>query len=82
MGFMGIFGKDKAKEKAAAQSAKLREEALKNARDARDRLGDDTIQKIASKLSEQSLGKKAQRELQGMDKATIADHLKLMLDDK
>lgn len=80
MGFMGLFGKGK--KTAADKSAALREQALENARAARERLGDETIQKIASKLSEQSMGKKAQRELQGMDKATIADHLKIMLDDK
>lgn len=81
MSFMGIFGKGKEK-KAADKSAALRAEAMKNAREARERLGDETIQKIAEKLSEQSQGKKAQRELQAMDKATIADHLKMMLDDK
>jgi hypothetical protein len=63
---MGFFGKSKEK-KAAEKSAALRAEAMKNTREARERLGDETIQKIAEKLNDQSQGKKAQRELQGMD---------------
>lgn len=87
MGLMDLFGKKKPNPPEAVidpakRSAVLREEAMKNAREARERLGDDTIQKIAAALSEQSAGKKAQRELQAMDKGTLADHLKIMLDEK
>ncbi len=85
MGLMDLFTKNKnrdADDRAALKSAALRKTAMDNARAARERLGDDTILEIAEKLSAQSAGKKAQRELQAMDKAVIADHLKRMLDDK
>lgn len=74
---MGWFGRTKkSSESAAEKSARLRAEAMQNARAARERLGDDTIQKIAAALEEQSAGKKAQRELQDMDKERIAGHLR------
>ena len=83
MGFMDFLtGKKKQAESPADKSARLRAEAMQNARAARERLGDDTIQKIAAALGEQSAGKKAQRELHGMEKAHIADHLKIMLKDQ
>lgn len=82
MGLMDLFGKKKKPaESPAEKSARLRAEAMENARAARERLGEDTIQKIAAALGEQSAGKKAQRELQAMDKAQIADHLKIMIGD-
>lgn len=82
MGIMDLFSDPK--KKAAKKSAALRAEALENARLARERLGDDTIQKIAAALSEQnkSAGKRAQEEIREMDKARIADHLKSLLDER
>ena len=81
---MWLFGKGKKSEeqKAAEKSAALRAEAMANARAARERLGDETIQKIANALSEQnkSAGKKAQEQIRAMDKAVVADHLKSLLD--
>lgn len=83
---MWLFGKNKktAEEKAAEKSAALRAQALENARAARERLGDETIQKIANALSEQnkSAGKKAQEQIRAMDKAVVAEHLKSLLDEK
>lgn len=80
---MGWFGKKNKPENPAEKSARLREEAMKNAREARERLGDETIQKIAAALGEQSAGKQAQRTLQEMDKERIAAHLRdLIGDDK
>lgn len=82
MGFMDFLtGKKQSVESPADKSTRLRAEAMQNARAARERLGDDTIQKIAAALGEQSAGKKAQRELQAMEKTHIADHLKMMLKD-
>ncbi len=85
MGFFDMFGKNKTEaEKAAEKSASLRAQALENARAARERLGDETIQKISNALSEQnkSAGKKAQDQIRAMDKAVVAQHLKSLLDDK
>lgn len=86
MGLLDMFGKNKKTEaeKAAEKSAALRAQALENARAARERLGDETIQKIANALSEQnkSAGKKAQDQIRAMDKAVVAQHLKSLLDDK
>lgn len=91
---MGWFGKDKdeGKEKppapapeaetAAQKSARIRAEAMANARAARERLGDDTIQKIAEALREQSAGKQARDKIREMDKARVAEHLKSLLEDK
>ena len=78
---MGLFGDPK--KKAAKRSAKLREEAMKNARKARETIGDETIQKIAQALSEQnkSAGKKAQEQIREMDKARVAEHLRSLLND-
>lgn len=81
---MWLFGKSKKSEeqKSAEKSAALRAEAMANARAARERLGDETIQKIANALGEQnkSVGKKAQEQIRAMDKAVVADHLKSLLD--
>ncbi|MBI2234519.1 MAG: hypothetical protein HYU57_05985 [Micavibrio aeruginosavorus] len=91
---MGWFGKDKnegkekppasvpAAETAEQKSARIRAEAMANARAARERLGDDTIQKIAEALREQSAGKQARDKIRDMDKARVAEHLKSLLEDK
>lgn len=87
---MGLFDflderkKKKAAQKATEKTAALKEEALKNMRQAREALGDETIQKIANALSEQnkSAGKKAQEQIRQMDKSRVADHLKSILGDR
>lgn len=83
---MWLFGKNKktGEEEVAEKSAALRAQALDNARAARERLGDETIQKIANALAEQnkSAGKKAQEQIRAMDKAVVAEHLKSLLDEK
>ena len=86
MGMLDIFKdkkktEDKEKQKAAERSAALRAEAMANARAARERLGDETIQKIAEALRKQSAGAKARDLIRGMDPAHVADHVKIMLDD-
>lgn len=90
MFFKNLFGDkdgkkpagDDAEKSAAERSAALRAEAMANARAARERLGDETIQKIAAALQEQSAGKQARDKIREMDKARIADHLKSILDDR
>ncbi len=83
----GLFGKDakekKEKAKAAARSKAIREEALANARAARENIGEDTLQKIAEHLSrkENSPFSQAKNRIQAMDKDHVADNLRVMLDE-
>ena len=75
----------KRKEKAkAAKSAAIRAQAMENVRGARERLGDETIQKMAAILREKegSAMKKAEEQIKGFDKTRIADNIKTMIDDK
>ena len=91
MGF-GDFFKPKSKKDVSpvetapvsdeARRAAIRAEAMATARAARERLGDDTIQKIAEALREQSAGKAARDKIRDLDKGRVADHLKSLLDDK
>lgn len=73
---------EKAAQSAAEKSAALRAEAMENARAARERLGDETIQKIAAALQAQSAGKQARDKIIEMDKERIAEHLRSLLDEK
>lgn len=77
----GKTSKEKEKEKAAERSTALRAEAMANARAARERLGDETIQKIADALQRQSAGAKARELIRELDPAHVADHVKIILDD-
>lgn len=72
---------EKEARKAAEKSAALREEAMKNVKDARERLGDETIQKIAEALKAQSAGKIARDKIREMDKERIAEHLRSLLEE-
>jgi len=80
-----MFGLFKSKDqKAADKSAKIRAQALENARAAREAIGDETLQKIAHALSEgqKSEGKRAQEKIRQMDKERVAEHLKSLLDER
>lgn len=88
---MGWFGKKKGSgkggdappdppEKTPRQI--LQEQAMANARAARERLGDDTIRKIAEAMQNQSAGKQARDKIREMDKERIAGHLRSLLDEK
>jgi hypothetical protein len=77
--------KAEAEAKAKAEkSAALRAQAMENARGARERLGDDTIQKMAAILREKegSAMKRAEEQIKGYDKSRIADNIKAMIEDK
>ena len=67
-----------------SKSQRIREEALANARAARETLGDDTIQKIAAAMAKKEQGAmgKAQNQLKNADADRIADELLYMLDEK
>ncbi len=57
---------------------------MENVRGARERLGDDTIQKMAAILREKegSAMKRAEEQIKSFDKTRIADNIKTMIEDK
>lgn len=79
----GFFKKSKEKAKAK-KSAEVRAQALENMRGARERLGDDTIQKMAAILREKegSAMKQAENTIRSFDKGRIADNIKYMIDEE
>lgn len=80
----GIFkGKKKDKGKPPTRE-QLHAQAMENARQARERLGEENIRKMAYILQEQqkSDGTRARDQIRAMDKAHIADHVKIMLEEK
>lgn len=64
-------------------SDKLRADALAQARAARERIGEDTVQKIAEAIrrKENSPMEKARKQLQSADADRVADEILAMLDD-
>src|SRR5690606_21934975 len=68
----------------AKSSADIRAEALANARAARERLGDETIQKIADALvkKQMSLTEQAKARIARENSDRVADEIRLLLDDK
>jgi len=88
------FGKkksDKEKKQKVLQAGcekskrqRIREEALANARAARESLGEDTVQKIAEIISrkENNPFEKAIRKLETADSDRVADEILYMLDEE
>lgn len=67
-----------------SEGQRLREEALANARAARENLGDETVQKIAKimqKMETQPM-KKAQEQIANADAARVADEILYMLEQR
>lgn len=94
---MWLFGKgkkggDKTKQQTAPvpvaktgdKGQDIRAQALANARAARERIGEDTIQQIAAQLQkhEAKLVEQAKRQIKSLDEAHVADHVKALLDEK
>ena len=83
-------GKKKSKELQASveegksESQRIREEALANARAAREHIGEETIQKIAAAMAKKqnSPMQKALRQIENADADRVADEIMYMLDDK
>lgn len=75
---------EKEAQQAAEQSQKIREQALANARAAREALGDETIQKITEAMTkkQQSSMEQAKRDIMAADPDRLLDELKFMLDQK
>ncbi|MCB9982812.1 MAG: hypothetical protein H6861_03925 [Rhodospirillales bacterium] len=67
-----------------SKSQRLREEALANARAAREALGDETVQKIAEIIArkENNPFEQALRKLEKADSDRISDEILYMLDKK
>ena len=67
-----------------SKSQRLREEALANARKARETLGEETIQRIAAALQQkqQSPIERAKAQIASADTDKVIDEILLMLDDK
>ena len=67
-----------------SKSQRIRQEALANARAARESLGDETVQKIAEIISrkENNPFEQAIRQLENADSDRVADEILYMLDEK
>ncbi|MCB1720158.1 MAG: hypothetical protein KDI11_00180 [Alphaproteobacteria bacterium] len=86
------FGKNKSDKRKKSKelqagrvkSQRLREEALANARAARETLGDETVQKIAEIIArkENNPFQQAIRQLESADSDRVADEILYMLDEK
>jgi hypothetical protein len=84
--------KDKKQEKASAKkeespaekSARLREEAMKNMRAAREQIGEETLDRIAAAMlkKQQSAIEQAKNQIKSTDTNKVADELRWMLEDK
>ncbi len=68
---------------ASKSSADIRAEALANARAARERVGEETIQRIAAALVQQqmSLTEQAKAKIAKANSQRVADEIRLLLDD-
>ncbi len=88
----GKDGKDKKGGKPSREE--LIAQATANARAARERLGDETIQKMAAALQKQQQAQQAAKKqkeispleqakarIRAMDKDKVADHIRLMIDE-
>lgn len=80
-----MFWKKKKKERSSKTSREeLIAQAKANAAKARAEIGDETLQKIAENIrkKEQSATEQAKAKIRAMDQDKVADHIKLMLDEK
>ena len=67
-----------------SESQRIREEALANARAAREHLGDETVQRIAQLMAQKENNpfEQAIRQLEKADSDRVADEILYMLDEK
>lgn len=79
-----MFWKKKKKAPAKPSREELIAQAKANAAKARTEIGDETLQKIAAAMQrkEQSATEQAKAKIRQLDKDKVADHLKLMIEDK
>jgi CRISPR/Cas system-associated protein Csm6 len=81
------FGKKNKKNKKAQKPQSREEliaEAMSNARKAKDEIGEENLQRIAQAMmkKENSATEQAKKKIKSMDQDKVADHLRIMLDDK
>jgi hypothetical protein len=84
--------KDKKREKASARkeesaaekSARIRDEAMKNMRTAREQIGEETLDRIAAAMlkKQQSTIEQAKNQIKKTDSNKVADEIRWMLEDK
>lgn len=83
MGFLEWFMKPlKDSPGTPGKSANIREQALANMRAARERIGDEEIEKMATSLREENMkvkAEKARQEILKTDKVLVASRLKNMM---
>lgn len=85
----GDVGNSKGKKPAGKSSGgqrsstEIRAEALANARAARERIGDETIQKIAAALvqKQMSLTEQAKKQIAAQNSDRVAQEIKFLMDD-
>ncbi len=79
-----MFWKKKKKEPVKPTREQLIAQAKANAAKARTEIGDETLQKIAAAMQrkEQSATEQAKAKIKQLDKDKVADHLKLMIEDR
>lgn len=77
---------EKEQKKAAKKTAELRAQAMKNARAAREAIGEETLERIAAamgKMQEQNARmQQARKQIGQADKARVADEIKWMMGDR
>jgi len=76
--------KKKKKEPKKLTREELIAQATANAAKARAEIGDETLQKIAEAMQrkENSATEQAKRKIRAMDDGKVADHLKIIIEDK
>ena len=79
-----FFRKKKPKAEKKPSREELIAQAQENARRARENIGEETLERIAAAMAkkEQSATEQAKAKIREMDKAHVADHLKLLIEDK
>lgn len=71
-------------EEAAEKSARIREEAMKNMRAAREQIGEETLDRIAAAMmkKQQQAIEQAKTQIRKADTNKVADEIRWMLEDK
>lgn len=74
---------EKAARKKAAHSQKLREQAMANARAAREQIGEETLNRIAAAMTkkQQSNTERAKTAIQNADADRVAQEILYMIDE-
>lgn len=79
-----MFFWKKKKPEAKPSREELLAKARENARQARENIGEETLDRIAEAMEKKRLSEteKAKEQIKTLDKDQVADHIKWMIDDK